>query len=197
MTLFVIGSSDLRNVLDCSQHSVWRWLRGVEKVRTWSPAGGGKGRGGNGGSTPDAFRFSDVVVALRTNRVRGLQAGDLRAVANLAGADFDPSLPLGDIGVRGHEIRAVLTDTERERLDRCTANFLKGCTYAFWDRVHHIPADIGIMVALCPPVLRYVLLRDRSALPETQKKWADFSSSLVLANSASGTVAKLAGGSPQ
>ena len=184
---FYITTSDIARV--CAPDaktlgSAWRWTRGTPRQRQR------KGRGY--GSGESYFRLPDLVPALRKRRRLGLSGDELRALVELDGV-FDPSEPLGALAVaRGQVLRKSLTAAEVERLDRCANSFMKGATYAFFDRVAHVQfADMLDMLPLCRPVLRYVLLRDRSELPDTQEGWADFAAAVILANSDSETVTNL------
>lgn len=170
-----------------SSSSLANWTKGLPTIQ---PSVIGK----YGGSGPKKFRLDEVITQFRSVRRAGLAGAELRRLLDAAPNNFDPAQPLGDdLGKRAYALFMVLTRSEEARLDRAAVSFEKGCTYAFWDRRVHVPMECSTMLPLCLPVLRYVMLADRSTMPATEAQWGEFAAATVIANSPSPCVALLAG----
>lgn len=177
---YCITYAELRAVLGAHTNSLTNWTRGLPRRR------------GEGENAPQFLRLTDLIACLRQKRRYGLKGGELRSVCDLDGP-FDPSQPLGSDAVeRGQALREVLTPAEIERLDRVTADLCKAAAWAFFDRYVYVDRDSFIaMLPLCRPVLRYVLLRDRSELGCTRQERADLAAAVIRANSDPETIKNL------
>ncbi|TMV06313.1 hypothetical protein FGK63_14235 [Ruegeria sediminis] len=179
MTYFTVRSDDLKSTLVCSVNSMWRWLRHIERERDWNV------NGARTGSTPDRFRLTDLVVALRQNRRRGLSGDELRAVVALDTSKTDPSAPLGhDADARAAALIESFSGEERERYARVSEQAAKAATQALWGKGHLYNGGrcLGLL-PLRPEILAYSMTgQRRDGFPDhTERQWGAYITQHVMA----------------